>query len=214
MRDPKGGLQGQLTHLLRHFLEQVGRDVLSAVIDRRKDLEQLEHVLHTVTHEGFALAGLHHALTQRLHERVDLAAFALPDDHPEELSRVGERLEMVAAVAQDVENLDHAPVLELPEIGADRGTGDGEGLADLLSGDGLLGQVEKRDDLGTRTVDAPDAAHLSPADYELLHDRCQFHHLALLSVYTEITAIGSVVKRSAAGSAGRSREGLDRLHET
>src|SRR2546430_7930997 len=86
---------------------------------------------------------------------------------------------MVPLVAQDMNEFDNPPPLQLLEAGADVGSRDVERFRKLLRVERLFREVEQRMNLGYRPVDAPARAHLPPVEDELLLGRRQVFHIFL-----------------------------------
>ncbi len=83
--------------------------------------------------------------------------------------------EEVATVADAAVDLHQVPVLQFLEAGADVGAGNGEGVGDILGGEGFRREVEQRVHLGDGAVDPPAGAHFAPVQDELLHGVGELH---------------------------------------
>ena len=129
---------------------------------REGQLEEAEELGQPLARKRvFPRLRLGDALSQHGHDRVDLPPAAPFQDDLEHLPDVGERLEMVPAIAEHVNDAHHSPGLKLAESHAHVGPGHGQRLADLLGVPGALGDEEQGVDLGHRAVD-PHRAPISP----------------------------------------------------
>src|SRR5688572_1106135 len=120
--------------------------------------------------------GLVDAFTEDPHRRFDLPLLTLARDDSEHLKYILHRFEMIAAIAQDVNDADDAPVLEFPQTGAGVGPGNTKRLGNLIGGQRFFGEEEQRVDLRDGPVETPTGAHFSPMEDKLLRDWSQVCH--------------------------------------
>src|SRR5262249_32177917 len=100
---------GQLGTAAEKPLQGRGRKAVDLAVPRRDHARELEHLHELLAGVGFGRvvrARLADAVFQQRDGRVHLAALALGHDHPERLHDVLERLEPVAAVADDMHAAD------------------------------------------------------------------------------------------------------------
>src|SRR5204862_5132521 len=116
------------------------------------------------------------AIPQDMDRRVNLPLFSLMRDRPEHGEHILERSEVIAPIAQDMNDFYDAPVLEFPKAGAGIRTGDTQRLGDLIRRQRLLGKDEEGVNLRDGPVDAPTGAHFSPVQNELLGDGIEVSH--------------------------------------
>jgi len=92
---------------------------------------------------------------------------------------IADRLEVVAPVAGEVDDLRDAPVLQFLEAVAHVRPRHPEPLADLLGVQRRLGDEEQGLDLGDGAVDPPAGTHLAPVEDEVLSEGWKSFHLFL-----------------------------------
>jgi hypothetical protein len=83
---------------------------------------------------------------------------------------------MVPAIAEDMNDPNDSPVLQIPEAGADIRTGDAQGIYDLVRGERLFGKEKEGMDLGNGAIDSPAGAHFPPVEDEFLGNERQVLH--------------------------------------
>src|SRR5882724_13696268 len=115
---------------------------------------------------GLRFVRFRDAVAQDPQSRLDLPPFPLTGDDPKHGEDVLHRFEMIAAIADDVNDSDDAPVLELMQAGADIRTGYAERFDDLVRGQRLLGEEEKSVNLGDGAIDPPAGPHFAPMEDE------------------------------------------------
>src|SRR5205823_430769 len=116
---------------------------------------------------------------KQVERRVNLAPFPLVQDDAKHLPDIFHRLEVIAFVAQQMNEFDDPPALQLLEAGADVGPRHVERFGDLLRVERPFRNVEQRVNLGHGAIDPPARAHLSPVEDELLLNGRQVLHLFL-----------------------------------
>ena len=116
------------------------------------------------------------AIAEDPQRRLDLTFFSLAGDDPEHRENIFHRLEVIPAIAHDVNDADDAPILEFAQAGADVGAGDPERLGDLIGRERFLGKKEKSVDLSDGAINAPAGPHFSPMKDKFLGDRREVCH--------------------------------------
>src|SRR6266581_1021162 len=175
-------LSEELLHLATHFHESLQRargHAQNLFVEAAHGAQELEHGFQALARIGVALAvaaDLGNTFLKNAKRGINLAALALFGDGPEDLPDVLEGFEVIAAVAQNVDDANNAPSLELAEAVADVGAGHGERFGDFLGVEGPRGKEQQGMDLSNGAVDAPAGAHFAPVEDELLRDGGEGRH--------------------------------------
>jgi hypothetical protein len=101
---------------------------------------------------------------------------------PEHLENIFHRFEMIAPVAEDMNNANDPPALQFMKTIADVGAGDSEGGGDLLCRQWAWRKKKEGVDLGDGAIDPPARSHFAPMENELLgngRERVPVHLLFL-----------------------------------
>src|SRR5712691_11077342 len=184
---PPSGLAKNLAHLATHFhesLQRARRHAQDLFVEAAHGSKELEHGFQALARVGVTpavAADLGNTFLKNAKRRINFAALALFGDGAENLPDVLERFEVITAVAQNVDDADDAPSLELAQAVADIGAGHGERFGAFLGVEGPRGKEQQGMDLSDGAVDAPAGAHFAPVEDELLGDRGKGGHFVFSS---------------------------------
>ena len=187
-----------VTHLRQ--LEQ-GRGRQSFQLDvggfgQFKKLQQIGQSFPGITVRRFRFGRLRDAALQNLEGGIDLAFLALVGDDPEHGENILHRLEMIAPVAEDMNNANDPPALQFMKTIADVGAGDPERGGDLLRREGAGGKEKEGMDLGDGAIYPPARSHFSPMEDELLSNGREHVPIHLLFLSEQkLENIAPAVKR-------------------
>src|SRR2546426_3706822 len=162
----------QAAHLHQTFQRARGH-AQNLFVEAAHGTQELEHGFQALARIGVALAvaaDFGNTFLKNAKRGINFAALALFGDGPEDLPDVLEGFEVIAAVAQNVDDANNAPSLELAQAVADVGACHGERFGDFLGVEGPRGKEQQGMDLSDGAVDAPAGAHFAPVEDELLRD--------------------------------------------
>src|ERR1051326_9048766 len=131
---------------LREFQSGRRRQLLQLFVGIRRDFEKIHEIAEPIARvrvRRFRFAGFLDAIAEDAQGRLDLPLFSLAGDDAEHGENILERFEMVAAIAEDVDYADDAPILQFAQACADVGAGDAEGFRELIGGAGVFGGAQK-----------------------------------------------------------------------
>src|SRR3989449_10334946 len=161
-------LSEKLLHLATHFhesLQRARRHAQNLFVEAAHGTQELEHGFQSLARIGVALAvaaDFGNTFLKNAKRGINFAALALFGHGPEDLPDVLEGFEVIAAVAQNVDDADNAPSLELAQAVADVGACHGERFGDFLGVEGPRGKAKHRIELTEEAVGGPAGAHFAP----------------------------------------------------
>src|SRR5208337_4177431 len=136
--------------------------------------EERLHLVQTRTRDladgGIAVRRLD-GLADSRDGRIDLTLLPSLRDAGEDLPEVRLGFVMVPPVAEQRHAAHQLPADQFAQAVGDVRAGEPELLGDVFGGHRPIGEIEQRLDLRDRTVDAPLAAQVAPAEHELLDGR-------------------------------------------
>src|SRR5712691_7699363 len=184
---PPSGLAKNLArlfaYLATHFHESLQRargHAQNLFVEAAHGTQELEHGFQALAGVGVApavAADLGNTFLKNAKRGINFTSLTLFGDGAEDLPDVLEGFEVIAAVAQNVDDANNAPSLELAEAVADIGAGHGERFGDFLGMERPRGKEQQGMDLSDGAVDAPAGAHFAPVEDELLRDGSKGGHL-------------------------------------
>jgi hypothetical protein len=157
---------GDLVAHLRHPDQRRGRELPGLLAPARCHLEELQHVgeaLARVIVGRVRFLRLGHDLAQHGQRRVGFAFSAFVDDDAEHVPDVFHRFKVIAAIAEEVDDADDLPPLELAQAVAHVGSCHAERRGNLLGMERPGREEQQRVDLGDGAVDPPSARPFPPS---------------------------------------------------